>query len=249
MFRICGSPNTFTKRKSALRAEKIAIAQSDHFSSLLLKYGTAPMATSSESLAHKDLRFREIVECMDTTAPFSLHDVGFGLGALYDFLEKNVEDVPFDYSGSEVTYQYVETVAKRLPGRTLLHRNLANPSAAEQFGFEQYDYVVLSGVFHQIRDISVADWEAYIISLLSTSFSMTKKALILNLVSPFVDYRQPGIYYAQLPMILEYVSMKLSRFFTVRHNYALFEFTLAVYTEDYIKSKYPQVEFTKYFKS
>lgn len=50
-----------------------------------------------------------------------------------------------------------------------------------------------------------------------------------------------------LSKILDFVSEELSRFFIVRHNYALFEFTVAVYTNDFVKERFTEPEFEKYF--
>jgi hypothetical protein len=226
--------------------DDVARAQSRHFSGLFEKYGNTPRGVSSESLAHKNARYREILSCLDVQENFSLHDVGFGLGAFNDFLVVSLPGNNFEYSGSEVTSSYIDAVRKRIPGKLFFLRNLADGQASDYVD-EQYDFVTLSGVFHQIQDTNILDWENYMKAILSNSFSLTKKIMVFNLVSPFVAWRNPGVYYADITKILEFIQGSLSRFFLVRHNYALFEFTVAVYTETYIKTKSPEPEFQKYF--
>lgn len=216
--------------------DDVARAQSSHFSGLFEKYGNTPMGVSSESVAHKNARYREILSCLDLQENFSLHDVGFGLGAFHDFLTTRLPGTNFKYSGSEVTPEYVDAIRKSIPGGLFFHRNLADGEAIHSVD-EEYDFVILSGVFHQIQNTNIIEWEKYMEAILSNSFSLTKKIMVFNLVSPFVEWTNPGVYYADLSKVLNFIQGSLSRFFVVRHNYALFEFTVAVYTESYYKDK------------
>ena len=63
-------------------------AQEKYYRSLYQEYSGSPMAVSSESLEHKELRFREICRLFqdeDCPEGFSLHDTGAGLGDLYHY--------------------------------------------------------------------------------------------------------------------------------------------------------------------
>jgi len=77
---------------------------------------------------------------------------------------------------------------------------------------------------------------------------MCKKGIAFNFISPFVDYYQTEVYYSNLPKIINFINDKLSRFFVIKHNYALYEYTVYVYREEYIKLLHPELEFQKYFK-
>ena len=226
--------------------ESIARDQAQFFGNLLRTHGNSPMGTSSESLAHKRLRFSEIFACLEPSTGFSIHDVGMGLGHFYDFLATKLDPESFDYSGSEILEEYVAACRARLPRGVFHLRNLADPQNRFE-DVQAHDYVVLSGVFHQMQKTPIPTWEKYLKSLLRNSFSLAKKAMVFNLVSPYVGFYQPGIYYAKLGKILDFVTEDLSRFFILRHNYALYEFTVAVYTEAFVQSKFDEPEFGKYF--
>lgn len=230
-----------------MNVKHVALAQEKHYSDLFLKHGNAPMGTSSESLAHKDLRYRKIIECINLVEGDSVHDVGFGLGAFYDFLDSRFSEGEINYSGSEVTLDYVEAVRKRVKGGPFLYRNLASEDIANEITEESYDYVVMSGVFHQIQETKIQDWEEYAQKLLANSFKLAKKALVFNFVSPYVEYKKVGIYYADINKLIEFINAKMSRFFVVRHDYALYEFTVVVFDQSYIRSKSSEPEFQKYF--
>ena len=173
----------------------------------------------------------------------TVHDVGMGVADLYAFMKENYTDKKMVYSGTEIIDEYVDEAKKRFPELSFYNRDIA-----ESKFDDKYDFVLMSGVFHQRRDSAIRDWEKFSQQLLKNSFEMCNKGIAFNFISPFVDFYQTQVYYSNLPKLINFINDDLSRFFEIRHNYALFEFTVYVYKEEYIKSKYPQTEFQKYFK-
>lgn len=223
--------------------EHIREAQQQHYRGLLQRYAGTPMAVSSESAAHKRLRFDQIAKVFGDDDSFSLHDVSMGLGAFGSYLSDNHQDRNIDYSGSETLPEFVEGSRQIHPSSEFFCRDIT-----EQPGSEIYDYVILSGVFHQRRETSISDWEKFSRQLLRNSYAMCRRGLAFNFISPFVDFYQTEVYYANLPRVLQFVSEELSRFFVVNHSYALFEFTVLVYREGVIAERDSAPEFRKYFK-
>lgn len=223
--------------------EAIAKDQITFYSDLMAMYEGTPMAVSSESFAHKDVRYHEIVRVFEG-ADFTVHDVGMGLGGFYDYLESRgiLDRLGILYSGSEIVSSYVDEFRRRRPGVSIHCRNIV-----EEHPQESYDYLVLSGVFHQMRSTGVDKWEDYMRAILSSAYSVTRRAVIFNTTSPFVDYRTDGVYYPDLHDLLKWIRTKLGRFFSISHNYALYEMTLAVYKPDFIQRKFSQPEVQKYF--
>lgn len=224
------------------KMEDIAHIQEAYYSKLYNDYKGTPMAVSSESLKHKELRYKNISGVFGEEDSFSLHDVGMGLGDYYGFLNKYYSDRKIIYSGSDILQDYVIESSRRFPDRKFYLRNLAT-SLAE----DKYDYLILSGVFHQRRDTSIKNWEQYMQILISNCFAMSNKGIAFNAVTQFVDYYQPNIYYCNIHKLIEFINHRLSRFFTLKHDYALYELTVYVYKEEYIQHKYNEKEFEKYF--
>jgi len=202
-----------------------------------------PMAVSSESLNHKKLRFGMVCDIFRDDDDITVHDVGMGVADLNAFIMDNYPDKKITYSGTEILNEYVEDSKKRFPENEFFHRDIAESSFEDR-----YDYVLMSGVFHQRRDSKIPDWERFSQNIIRNSFAMCKKGIAFNFISPFVDFYQTQVYYANLPKLINFINDDLSRFFEIRHNYALFEFTVYVYKEAHIKSLHPQPEFQKYFK-
>jgi hypothetical protein len=217
--------------------------QENHFRYLFENFHGTPMAVSSESLQHKELRYTQLAKLFSHEQNIQIHDVGMGLGSLYTFIKTRFPEKEITYSGSEILLEYVEECQKLFPESAFYHRDIS-----ESFDNEKYDYVVMSGVFHQKRNTKISDWERFSQNLIKNSFMMAKKGIGFNFITPFVDFYQAEVYYCNLPKLLNFINDELSRFFVLHHNYALFEFTMFVYQEEYIAMQYPESEFNKYFK-
>jgi hypothetical protein len=219
------------------------ISQEKIYKELYEKHKGTPMAVSSESWNHKQTRFKLICDIFRNENDISVHDVGMGIADLGAFIKKNYPEKNIDYSGTEILNEFVIEAQSRFPSSIFYNRDIA-----EKAFDDRYDYLLMSGVFHQRRDSSIRDWEKFSQMIIKNSFAMCKKGIAFNFISPFVDFYQPQVYYCNLPKLLNFINDDLSRFFEIKHNYALFEFTVYIYKEQYIKSLYTEPEFQKYFK-
>lgn len=218
------------------------VPQEKFFRELYEQHGYSPMALSSESLAHKALRFSKIAGIFEQDENFSVHDVGMGFADFADYIKNKFPNKKIEYSGSEILQEFVDASSYKFSDCKFYCRDIAEKAPSET-----YDYVVMSGIFHQRRDSSIRDWEKFAEKILFNSFKICKKGIAFNFISPFVDFYQPQVYYSNLPKWINYVNDNLSRFFIINHDYALFEYTVYVYKEAYMSSKYSQKEFKKYF--
>jgi hypothetical protein len=218
-------------------------SQIENYRELYKKYKGTPMAVSSESWNHKHTRFRLICDIIRDDDSITVHDVGMGIADMGEFIITEFPNKKIQYSGTEILDEFVEEAKKRFPNSKFYNRDIA-----EQSFDDRYDYLLLSGVFHQRRDSTIRDWEKFYQQILKNSFEMCDKGIAFNFISPYVDFYQTQVYYCNLPKLINFINDDLSRFFEIKHNYALFEFTVYVYKEHYIKSQYIQPEFQKYFK-
>jgi hypothetical protein len=218
--------------------------QIKHFGDLYEKFKGTPMAVSSESIEHKYLRYKNIAGIFGEDNNFSIHDVGMGLADFYEYINKEFTQKVFAYSGSDILPDFVNEAKKKYPSCNFYLRNIA-----ETIPSENYDYVIMSGLFHQKREIKIKEWEYFSHAMIFNAYKMAAKGIAFNFVSPFVDFYQPEVYYCKLDKLLNFITDRLSRFFVLKHDYALYEFTVFVYKEEYIHSQFKQKEFQKYFKS
>lgn len=222
--------------------KEVRSRQEKLFKDLFDRYKGTPMAVSSESLAHKAKRYEMLSKIFKEENSFSVHDVGMGVADFYSFLREVMPQKKITYSGTEILQDFVDEAQSRYPHCNFYCRDLAEGSE-----LDTYDYVVMSGLFHQRRETSIRDWEKFSQLLLSNCFAMSRKGIAFNFISPFVDFYQSDVYYCNIYKLLSFINDDLGRFFEIHHNYALFEFTVFVYKESFISSQSPQEEFQKYF--
>lgn len=224
------------KNKTRQNQEKV-------FKELFERHKGSPMAVSSESKAHKKLRYDLITDIFEKDDNISIHDVGMGLADMWSYIKEMYPHKNIEYSGSEILKEYVDASMGRYPDINFYHRDVA-----ERAYDDRYDYLLMSGLFHQKRESTIPDWETFASNIIRNSFQMCNKGIAFNFISPFVDFYQENVYYSNMPKFITFINDELSRFFELKHNYVLFEYTVYVYKEDYIRELYPQKEFVKYFK-
>jgi hypothetical protein len=195
-----------------MNENKTRESQEKIFRTLFETHKGTPMAVSSESLAHKALRFEQIcgIFSNDRAEAISIHDVGMGLADLFPYIKDHFPDKNILYSGSEILEEYVIKAKERFPELCFYHRDLAEKAFDDKF-----DYLVMSGVFHQRQDTIIRDWEYFSQQLIKNAFSMCTKGIAFNFISPFVDFYQTQVYYCNLPKLLNFINDNLSRFFYI----------------------------------
>jgi hypothetical protein len=217
-------------------------AQEKIFRGLYESHRGTPMAVSSESHEHKELRYGMLSELFLNDNDFSVHDVGCGVADFWAYLKSQHPEKIIRYSGTEILIEYQREASQRFSGSPILIRDLADKP-----GNDMYDYVVMSGVFHQKQQTRIPVWEKFMQALLRNTYQMATKGIGFNIISPFVDFYQEQVYYCNLNKLIQFINDELSRFFEIRHNYALFELTVFIYKPEHVHSKYPQKIFEKYF--
>lgn len=221
--------------------ELIESAQRHHWQALHDENRGTPRQVGSESVAHKQLRYRKLSTIFADRPSFSVHDLGAGIGELYDYLLEEFPDREIDYSGSDLLDAYIDAATARHPGVPFFHGNiLENPPDG------RYDFVVMSGIFHQPAGIKHDEWEHHVHLTLDGGFAIARLGLAFNIMSDQVDFRHPDLYYAPIDELLRWIMHRLSRHVVVDLASPLFEATILVYRPSLMAGRYPQPEFRRY---
>lgn len=233
------------KNLGSVGREEIIQSQIEFFGDLFKKYGDTPKGVSSESLKHKQLRYSMLANPIfkDSNTRVSIHDYGMGVGTFFEFLRNNFAQDSFNYSGSDIIEEYIKFARLKFP-RIDIH---LGDIFASSFN-DNYDWIVLSGVFHQKRDIDDLSWFNYFSETIVKAFEIAQKGIAFNVVTPYVDWTLPNIYYADLKQVMDLISTRMTRFFTLQHAYPLYECTFHVFKDSLIEREFNQPEFEKYFK-
>ena len=218
-----------------------ATAQSRYYGSLFDEHGAGVDAVASGNLIYKDLRYRMLADVFGADQEFSVHDVGFGLAHFHAFLKRELPNRRIAYSGSEVTEQFVQYCRERYSGIKFDHRDIADGPFNDR-----YDYLIFGGTFYHLVDVSPAEFQEYAFSLIENAFAMCHRGVAFNLITEHVEYRRDDLFYCNMIDLLNFITTRLSRFFTIHHNYPLYEYTVCVFREPYVASNYSDPEFAKY---
>ncbi|MCG5541985.1 MULTISPECIES: hypothetical protein, partial [unclassified Halorhodospira] len=137
------------------------------------------------------------------------------------------------YSGSEITPDFARLARERHPHIDYQTRNITDKNTIGTS--EIYNYVILSGVFHQPGDVPLRRWAQYMKELLLASWDLADRGIAFNVLNHHADFYRPGNYYADLNELQIFVSKELSRFYFLDNLSPLFETTFLVYKPEHIK--------------
>lgn len=132
----------------------ISADQQRHWSRKAETLAGTPQAVGSESSSHKELRYRVITDTIATVGGHSILDVGAGVGDLFGYLSVQFPEADIQYTGVELTEALCQQGQKKFPGIDLRLTDIAKADLPPK----SFDYVVMSGLFHQHGSIPKNRW-------------------------------------------------------------------------------------------
>ena len=223
-----------------MSSEEISEGQASFYGGLYERHGSGVDAVASTRPEYKAARYDRLCRVFGSDPQFSMHDVGFGVGHLREYVAQTFPDRDVDWSGSEVTPQFVEHVLNDDPLASVYLRDLADKPSNTQ-----YDYVILAGTFYHLAGSNELDFMDHMERLVTNCWHMCRRGLAFNLVTDAVDYRIDDLFYPDIGDMLRVVR-QLTRFFEIDHATPLFEYTVRLYSQDWLAEKYPEEAFDRY---
>jgi hypothetical protein len=220
--------------------------QRDFYRKKYQEYGDDPRSLSWNDRKSQFLRFDSLCDLFrfENNDRFSVHEVGCGLGHFLEYLHGR--DLYPVYSGSDIVPEFIEQSKKKFPDAEFYLENIASPYDEIEKRIKNCDYYCLSGTFNPKGDVPLADWENFIHRSISNMFRMARKGICFNFLTSYSDFKNPELYYADPRETIDYCIRHLSRFVAMSQTLPLFEFTVLVYRQEYIRKLHPG--FTRYFR-
>ena len=202
----------------------ISERQRDLYQESLDKHGDSARATHQNDPVTQCLRFERLIKEIEPFLPGnSIHDVGCGFGELGEYLTQR--EAGCAYSGIEIVVD--DFIARDYEG--------------------SYDFVVASGVFNIPGKVQPDEWNLYNQAMTKKMFALATKGIAFNGLTTFADFRRDDLHYWDPTQVLSFCQSELSRFCILDHAYPLYEWTLTVLHQDFVRDAYPADELTKYF--
>jgi SAM-dependent methyltransferase len=170
----------------------------------------------------QNLRFEKLSTVFaDAPDGFSVNDLGCGYGAFFSFLESNKTAMLTRYFGYDISEKMI-TEAKRniecQKAQWFLTSTLKT----------QADYSIVSGTFNVRFEHSNKEWKKFIENQLLRMYECSKKGFAFNLLSSYVDWEEPHLYYGDPLYFFDFCKTNFSGGVCLLHDYPLYEWTICV---------------------
>lgn len=218
--------------------------QKNYYESLLKEHGPSVHAVASASQVYKNTRYDKLSKVFDTDDVFTIHDVGCGIGHYYEYLKENHPGKDIKYSGTEITDKFVQFCKNKYPESDFYLRDLSISPYSEK-----YDYLIYGGTFYHMAGSDKDAYFEFVKKMIKNGFDSANKGISFNLITEFVDYEVDDLFYCKMGDLIEFLVKDVSRYFKIDHSSPLYEYTVSLYHESYLKEKYTDAEFDKYYRS
>jgi hypothetical protein len=94
------------------------------------------------------------------------------------------------------------------------------------------DYSFVSGTFNVRFKEDDSVWRGFIIKKLIEVSTKSKKGFAFNLLSTYVDWMEPHLYYGDPFFFFDYCKRNFSPYVSLLHDYPLYEWTILVKIRD-----------------
>jgi hypothetical protein len=226
------------------RTTTLADAQRQFYERLWRAWGDDPRSLSYRDAETQHERFFRLTRAFhQLDCPFTVHEVGCGLGHFGEYLQTHVPHAV--YSGTDLCREFVECCRRKFPGGSFHLRDFLEHDESEHF-----DFLTLSGSFNPRLDAPPDAWRDFITGMLRKMYACCRCGLAVNFLSPFCDpgRRDDALHYQDPWELLAWVAGDLSRHVELDWGGPLFEYTLRIYRPEYVSRLYPAPEFDRYFK-
>jgi SAM-dependent methyltransferase len=197
----------------------------DLYAGNLAEYGTSSKSVGWRDEASQELRFERLARVIDAgDGGFTVNDWGCGYGAMFGHLDRAFGPRLTRYTGYDISAEMLEA-ARRQCEASRTHFVLSPEVTADA------DYTFVSGTFNVKLEATDAEWDAYVKRHLETMFARSRRGLSFNLLTTYVDWKAENLFYADPKDFFDFCKARLSRFVTLHHDYALFEWTIGVTRE------------------
>jgi SAM-dependent methyltransferase len=167
-------------------------------------------------------RFYFLEQISDSNENDSILDVGCAYADLYGYLKE--QGWNGKYCGVDIVPGLIDEAKKRYPGVDARIGDILEDNFTEK-----YDWIYCSGALtSKTEDIDSYD---HLEAMLNKMFEICNKGVSVNFCSPVVDFESEVNFHPQFDRLIKMI-LKLSKRFTIRHDYMPYEFTVYIYKDE-----------------
>lgn len=196
----------------------------DLYTGNLAAHGVGAKSVGWRDEATHLMRFDRLARVVNPAAPFTVADWGCGYGAMCLDFERRFGGAMTAFTGYDISPEMLDAA----------RASVTTPGARFVLGsdvVDEADYTFVSGTFNVKLESTDADWHAYVTSRLESLWAASRRGLAFNLLTSYVDWREPHLYYGDPREFFDFCKRRLSKYVTLLHDAPLYEWTMLVHRE------------------
>ncbi len=217
-------------KKRNINFQNTIVNLSKHYDDLVERYGNNVKSSQQSNKKTRDIRMLNLVKYIDLKRKITILDFGCGTGYLFNYLKKN--NFRGFYTGIDISNKAI-LKAKEVYQK---HKNcnfktiniFKNPLK------KKFDYIIINGTFN---NNTKNNWQ-WMKKSLKILIKITKKKIIFNNLSIYVDYFDKRLFYIHPSKVLNFVKSELNKNCILDHSYILkknvlpYEFTTVILKDE-----------------
>lgn len=206
----------------------------EHYSQCFEKHGDTPKGLDWDNQDNMNKRYKVMYELLrdDWDNNLTLLDFGCGYGGFYNWLNKNILNHGVSYCGVDINQNLIDK-AKELNPKINLFQDDIQSYIYDNNKFSPFDmnwdWIICNGTFTVKANLTQEEMTNFMCSTLEKLWEKTNKGIAFNIMSLNVDWQRDDLFHVSMDQLGRWITDNLSRNFTFRHDYSLYEYTTYVY--------------------
>lgn len=185
------------------------------------KHGHTPLGVGWRSRQNQFLRFDQFSRLFEGhDEPFSLNDLGCGLGGLYEWATER-QLLVSRYVGYDISQRMVADARARHKAKNAYFVHSTRPT-------EIADFSIGCGIFNTRLDESEDAWAEYMRGVVRQLAENSRIGFGFNSLTSYVDWREPHLFYAEPTEWFHWCKKNVSKRVALLHDSQLFEWTILI---------------------
>lgn len=200
-----------------------------HYDELFKRFGNDVKTSQQSNSKTRLIRYEQLLKNINLKPTDSVLDFGCGTGSFFYFLKK--KNFKGNYTGYDISSKIIKNNKlkfKKNKKVSFEKKNILLKKIKKKF-----DYIFINGTFN--NNIG-CNW-LWMRKTLKLLFSNTKKALIFNNLTNYVEYKDNLLFYIEPEKIFKYCKKNLSNLIVLNHGYKIkkkiipYEFTTYIFKD------------------
>lgn len=210
------------------RVKAISQDMRSHYSQKFTEFGATSKGVDWGREEDLNLRYYKMLaiinrDIFNSKKTITLLDVGCGYGGLFIYAQQH--ELPLQYTGIDVATNMISWAKENVHTAEFIEGDFMQ----HDFGQKRFDYVVCNGILTQKLGASLLDMEVFAKGLIKKMFDVCERGVAFNIMSTYVNFFAPNLYYKHPSDMLAYCLSEISGKVKLDHSYGLYEYTTYLY--------------------